>query len=305
MSIHNHILDLIGHTPLVRLNKVVPAGSAEILAKLESFNPGGSVKDRIALHMIDAAEKAGRLQPGATIVEASSGNTGIGLAMVCAVRGYHLILTMPETMSDERRKILEAYGAEVVLTRPGDGMTGAVEKAEELTRATPGSLMVRQFQNPSNPDIHRKTTAEEILTDTNGTLDAFVACVGTGGTISGVGELLKKKIPNVQIVAVEPETSAVLSGEAPGPHLIQGIGAGFIPDVLNRKVIDRIIKVNEQKAFQLFQRLAKEEGVLAGLSSGAVLIAALEIARELGAGKRVVTIFPDSGERYFSAQEYF
>ncbi len=301
----NNILELIGNTPLVKLNRIVPPDSAEIFAKLESFNPGGSVKDRICLSMVEDAEAKGLLKPGATIVEPTSGNTGIGLAMVGAVKGYKVILVMPETMSIERRFILNSYGAEVVLTPGIDGMEGAVKKAEEILKVTPNSFMPQQFKNPANPEIHRRTTAREILEQTDRKIDVFVGGVGTGGTITGVGEVLKKVLPQVKIYAVEPATSAVLSGKEPGPHKIQGIGAGFIPEVLNRKIIDEIITVTDNDAFALSKRLAKEEGIFVGISAGAACWVSLKVAKLFGKGKRIVTIFPDTGERYFSMEEYF
>ena len=287
---------------MVKLNKIVDKDIAEIYAKLEFFNPGGSVKDRIAFAMIEDAEKKGILKPGATIVEPTSGNTGIGLAMICAVKGYRCIITMPESMSLERVYILKSYGAEVVLTSAIEGMQGAIKKAEEIVKKTKNSFMPQQFENPANPEIHRRTTAKEILEATDGELDAFVAGVGTGGTITGVGEVLKKVNPKVKIVAVEPAGSAVLSGKKPGPHKIQGIGAGFIPKVLNREIIDEIITVEDEQAFQTAKLLAKEEGLLVGISSGAACFAALKVARNLGKGRRVVVIFPDTGERYFSVE---
>ena len=294
------IIELIGNTPMVKLNRIVSPGMSDILAKVEYFNPGGSVKDRICLSMIEDAEKKGLLKKGSSIIEPTSGNTGIGLAMISAVKGYKCILTMPETMSVERINILKAYGAEVVLTPGAEGMAGAVKKAEELTRATPGSFMPQQFKNPANPEVHRKTTAKEILEQTGGKVDAFVAGVGTGGTITGVGEVLKSHNPAVKIIAVEPKKSAVLSGNKAAPHKIQGIGAGFVPDVLNRKIIDEIIQVDDNDAFYIAKRLAKEEGLFVGISSGAAVWAALETAKKLGAGKVVVTILPDTGERYLS-----
>ncbi|MCM8823579.1 MAG: cysteine synthase A [Candidatus Omnitrophica bacterium] len=303
--IANNVLELICQTPVVRLNKIVDADSSEILAKLENFNPGGSVKDRICLAMIEEAEKKGLLKKGSTIIEPTSGNTGIGLAMVSAVKGYRCILTMPETMSLERIYILKAYGAEVVLTPGIEGMQGAIKKAEELLKKIPHSFMPQQFKNPANPEIHRMTTAQEILKVIPDKIDAFVAGVGTGGTITGVGEVLKKKDSHIKIIAVEPKASAVLSGEKPGPHKIQGIGAGFIPEVLNTKIIDEIITVSDEEAFQTSKRLAKEEGLFVGISAGAACFAALKVARELGKGKRVVVVFPDTGERYFSMHQYF
>jgi cysteine synthase A len=300
-----NILELIGSTPLVKLNRIVEDTMADIYAKLEFFNPGGSIKDRICLSMIEDAESKGLLKPGATIIEPTSGNTGIGLAMVAAVKGYNLILTMPESMSMERVFILESYGAEVLLTPGEEGMIGAVKKAEELTRQTPGSFMPHQFNNPANPEIHRETTAREILSAMDGHLDALVAGVGTGGTITGVGEVLKAKIPQVQIIAVEPADSPVLSGGEAGPHRIQGIGAGFIPQVLNSDTIDRVMPVTDEEAYGLSKRLAKDEGLFVGISSGAAVCAALTIARELGTGKTVVVILPDTGERYYSTHQHF
>lgn len=301
----NNILELIGNTPLVRLNRIPEPDMAEILGKLESFNPGGSVKDRICLSMIEDAEKKGLIKEGATIIEPTSGNTGIGLAMVCAVKGYKCILTMPETMSLERIYILKSYGAEVVLTSGIEGMQGAIKKAEELLKKIPNSFMPQQFKNPANPEIHRRTTACEILESTQGKIDALVAGVGTGGTITGVGEVLKEELPEIKIVAVEPETSAVLSGEPAGPHKIQGIGAGFIPQVLNLELVDEIIKVNDDDAFRTSKRLAREEGIFVGISAGAAVWAALKVAKELGKDKRVVVVLPDTGERYFSMEQYF
>jgi len=299
------VLQLIGSTPMVRLNKIRQPQMALIYAKLESFNPGGSVKDRICLRMIEDAERKGILKPGATIVEPTSGNTGIGLAMVAAVKNYKLILTMPETMSVERRFILNSFGVEIVLTPGIEGMRGAVKRAEEIVEATPNSFMPQQFNNPSNPDVHRKTTAKEILEAVRDKLDAFVAGVGTGGTITGVGEVLKRRNGKVKIVAVEPATSAVLSGGESGPHKIQGIGAGFVPKVLNKEVIDEIITVSDDDAFHMAKRLAREEGLFVGISSGAAMVAALKVAKKLGKGKVVVVILPDTGERYFSMEQYF
>jgi len=304
-KIAEHVLELVGNTPMVRLRKVVPPSGATILAKLESHNPGGSIKDRVCLSMIEAAEARGVIKPGATIVEPTSGNTGIGLAMIGAVKGYRVILIMPEVMSAERMYVLKSYGAQVVLTPADQGMVGAVQKAEEILSSTPGAFMPHQFQNPANPDMHRRTTAQEILRATDGELDAFVAGIGTGGTITGVGETLKRKNPKIRIVAVEPLGSPVLSGGEPGPHLIQGIGAGFVPQVLNRAVIDEIVKVSDEDAYETSRRLAREEGIFVGLSSGAACWAALQTASRLGPGKTVVTVFPDGGDRYFSAQPYF
>lgn len=294
------ILDLIGNTPMVKLSRVVGAGAAEVWAKLEGFNPGGSVKDRPALAMIEDAEKKGRLKKGMKIVEPTSGNTGIGLAMVAAVKGYPIVLTMSEAMSLERRRLLEAYGAELVLTPAEKGMKGAIEKANEIL--TSGNyFMPDQFGNPANPQVHRKTTAREILKFMGAKkIDAFVAGVGTGGTITGVGEVLKKKFKGIKVFAVEPATSPVLSGGQPGPHAIPGIGAGFVPKILNTKVYDEIIQVTNGQAAEMTKRLAREEGLLVGISSGAACWAALQIAARLGKGKRVVTLFPDGGERYLT-----
>lgn len=291
---------------MVRLRRLVAPGMATVLAKIEAFNPGGSVKDRICLAMIEAAEHQGRLRPGATVIEPTSGNTGIGLAVVTAVKGYRLILTMPETMSVERIGILKAYGADVVLTPGQEGMTGAVRRAEALLRETPGAFMPQQFENPANPEVHRRTTAPEILAQVGEVrIDAFVVGVGTGGTITGVGQVLKRRDPSVLVVAVEPSASPVLSGGAPGPHRIQGIGAGFVPKVLDRSVIDRIIPMGDQEAYETAQRLAREEGLFVGISSGAACRAALAVAKELGGGRTVVTIFPDTGARYLSMEPYF
>ena len=304
-KIASNVTELIGHTPLIRLGQIVEPRMATILAKLESHNPGGSVKDRICLAMIEDAEARGLLTPGAMVVEPTSGNTGIGLAMICAVRGYKITLTMPETMSAERIQILKSYGAQVVLTPAGEGMIGAVKHAEAIVQKTPGAFMPQQFRNPANPEIHRRTTAQEILRATDGDIDAFVAGVGTGGTITGVGEVLKKRRPATRVVAVEPKTSAVLSGRSPGPHMIQGIGAGFVPEVLNRSIIDDIMTVNDEQAYETSRRLAKEEGLFVGISAGAACWAALKVAKELGTGKTVVVIFPDTGERYVSIHAYF
>ena len=303
--IANNVLELIGQTPMVKLNKLVGQDSAAILAKLENFNPGGSVKDRICAAMIEEAEKSGRLKKGSTIIEPTSGNTGIGLAMAAAVKGYKCILTMPETMSLERIYILKSYGAEIVLTPGLEGMKGAIKKAGEIHKKTPNSLILQQFENMANPEVHRKTTAEEILKVTGSGIDAFVVCVGTGGTITGVGEVLKKANPGIKIVAVEPKGSAVLSGGKPGPHKIQGIGAGFIPRTLNRGIIDEVIQVDDNDAFKVSRRLAREEGIFVGISSGAAVWAALKVAKDLGKGKTVVTVLPDTGERYFSMEQYF
>ena len=298
--IADSVLELIGNTPLVRLGRIARAGSATILAKVESQNPGGSVKDRIARSMIEDAERRGALQPGSTLVEPTSGNTGIGLAVVAAVKGYRLILTMPDDMSLERRRLLARLGAEIVLTPAIEGMTGAVYAAQELCRAHPGYVMPQQFENPANPDAHRRTTALEILEATDGTVDAFVAGVGTGGTITGVGEVLRERIPGIRIVAVEPARSPVLSGGKARVHGIQGIGASFVPGILNRTVIDEIVQVKDEDAMAMALRLAREEGLLAGISSGANVWAALGVAERLGAGRTVVTVLCDTGERYLS-----
>jgi cysteine synthase A len=299
-GIADSILDLIGGTPLVRLRKLARAGGATVVAKIEARNPGGSVKDRTGLAMIEDAERRGMLKPGGTLVEPTSGNTGIGLAKAAAVKGYRLILTMPEDMSVERQRLLARFGAEIHLTPAIEGMTGAVFAAQELLREHPEYFMPQQFLNPANPEIHRRTTAVEILAGVGGRLDAFVAGVGTGGTITGVGEVLKDKLPGVQIIAVEPARSPVLSGGRPGPHGIQGIGASFVPGVLNRSVIDRIIQVRDEDASLWSRRLAREEGILAGVSSGAAAFAACEVAAEMRADQLVVTVLPDTGERYLS-----
>ncbi|HBH97720.1 MAG TPA: cysteine synthase A [Candidatus Omnitrophica bacterium] len=304
-KIADSVLELIGNTPMVRLRRLTDSSMATILAKLESCNPGGSVKDRICLGMIEDAEARGALKPGSTIVEPTSGNTGIGLAMIGAVKGYRVILTMPETMSAERIYILKRFGAQVILTPADQGMLGAVRKAEEIAKQTPGAFLPQQFRNPSNPQVHRQTTAQEILRATDGAFDAFVAGVGTGGTITGVGEVLKKKRPAVTIIAVEPQGSPVLSGGAPGPHMIQGIGAGFVPEVLNREIIDEILPVSDEQAYDASRRLATEEGIFVGVSAGAACWAALQVAKRLGRGKTVVTVFPDTGERYISIQPFF
>jgi cysteine synthase A len=296
----DNILAQIGNTPMVRLEKLEEAGSAAIYAKVEAFNPGGSVKDRICLSMIEAAEKDGCLKPGATVVEPTSGNTGIGLSMVCSVKGYKLVLTMPDTMTIERRRLLAAYGAELVLTPGAQGMRGAVQKAEELAEAH-GYLMPQQFKNPANPEVHRKTTGPEIVSAMQGlSIDGFVAGVGTGGTITGIGEVLKKHHPQVRIAAVEPADSPILSGGEPGPHKIQGIGAGFVPDVLNTKIYDEVIRVTNDAAYAATKRLSMEAGLLVGISSGAAFVGALQLAKKLGKGKNVVVLLPDTGERYLS-----
>ncbi len=285
---------------MVRLNRVGSAGAAQVLAKLEEFNPAGSVKDRIALAMVEAAEQAGELQPGDTIVEPTSGNTGIGLAMVAAAKGYRVVLTMPEDMSLERRRLLSRLGADLVLTPALEGMTGAVLAAEELVAQHPGYFMPQQFENPANPGVHRRTTAQEILGATQGMIDAFVAGVGTGGTITGVGEVLKERNAGIQVIAVEPARSPVLQGGRASLHAIQGIGASFVPGVLNTAIIDRIIGVEDEDAKTMVLRLAREEGLLVGVSAGANVWAAVEVAREMGEGKVVVTVLPDTGERYLS-----
>ena len=296
--IYDGALDLIGHTPLVRLARITGDKGAEVCGKLESNNVAGSVKDRPALSMILAAEESGQLVPGSTVVEATSGNTGISLAMICAVRGYRCVIVMPEDMSEARRHLLKLYGAEVVLTAAEDGMAGAVEQAERLLQTTPGSLMCAEFENPANPDIHAKTTAEEIWEATGGKVDALVAGVGTGGTLTGVGRVLKERNPNIRVVAVEPRASSVLSGGKPGLHGIQGLGAGFIPAVLDTELVDEVITVTDLAAERMTKRLAREEGLLLGPSSGANVHAALEVSRRMQAGERVVTILCDGGERY-------
>lgn len=321
-KIYNDLSETIGRTPLVRLNRITAGAGAEVIAKLESFNPGGSVKDRIGLSMIEAAERDGYLKPGqtivipagkedggreayTTIVEPTSGNTGIALAFVAAARGYRVILTMPDTMSLERRALLKAYGAELILTPGQEGMKGAVNKAQEIVAEHPEYFMPQQFENPANPEIHRKTTAEEIWEDTDGKVDILVAGVGTGGTITGVSEVIKSRNPQFRAVAVEPADSPVLSGGQPGPHKIQGIGAGFIPKVLNLDVIDEIIQVTNDEAFAMTRRLAREEGILAGISSGAAAHAAIMVARRPeNEGKMIVVVLPDTGERYLSNPVY-
>ena len=300
-KIADNVLDLIGGTPMVRLNRVVPQGSAEIIGKMESLNPGGSVKDRIALSMIEAAEGDGRLKAGDTIVEPTSGNTGIGLAMVAAVKGYKLIVTMPEDMSLARRDLLARYGAQVVLTPAIEGMTGAVYAAQELV-GQPEHIMLQQFENPANPEIHRQTTAKEILEATEGRIDAFVAGVGTGGTITGVGEVLRQKLPDLNITAVEPERSPVLAGGRAGVHAIQGIGASFVPGILNREIYNDIIAISDQDAIDMSRRLCAEEGLLVGISAGANVVASIQVAKQLGEGKRVVTVLCDTGERYLQME---
>lgn len=300
MNIANTVLERIGGTPLLRINKL-GSTNAEVVAKVEFFNPGGSVKDRIALAMIEAAEKGGLLRPGSLIIEPTSGNTGVGLALVAAVKGYKLILTMPETMSIERRKLASAYGAEIVLTAGADGMKGAIAKALELQKQYPGSFIPQQFENPANPAYHQLTTGPEIWQDTDGKVDALVAGVGTGGTLTGTGEYLKAKNPDIKIYAVEPDTSPVLSGGTPGPHKIQGIGAGFVPKVLKTDLITGVITVSAENAGKTAREAAAKEGLLVGISSGAALYAALELAQKPEfAGKRIVALLPDTGERYLS-----
>ena len=305
MTMHRDITELIGRTPLVRLNRLSPTGGATIYGKVEFFNPGGSVKDRICLNMINEAERLGALKPGGTIVEPTSGNTGIGLALVASVRGYKLILVMPESMSMERASLLSSYGAQLVLTPAWEGMKGSIREAESIIAQNPSYFMPDQFSNPANPAMHKRTTAVEILEALDGKIDAFVAAVGTGGTITGCGEVFKDRIPNVKVIAVEPAGSPVLSGGEPGPHKIQGIGAGFIPKVLNRAILDRVMTVTDDEAYQTAKQLSKKEGLLVGISAGANVFASQKVAQELGPGKNVVTILCDTGERYISIEKYF
>jgi len=303
-SIFEDITATVGSTPMVRINKL-GSGDAVILAKLESFNPCGSVKDRIAVSMIAAAHDAGKIRPGSLIIEPTSGNTGIGLAFVCAAKGYKLTLTMPESMSIERRKLLQILGAQIVLTPAELGMSGAIDKAKELLAETPDAFMPQQFENPANPEIHRRTTAEEIWADTDGGIDILVAGIGTGGTITGCGKMLKQKNPEIKVVAIEPASSAILSGEKPGPHKIQGIGAGFVPAVLDMDIVDEICKVTNEKALEGARQLAVKEGILAGISSGAAIHTAIEISKDANNnGKTIVAILADTGERYISTEMY-
>lgn len=300
MKIANNITELIGNTPMVKLNKLKPKNGADIYLKLEFYNPGSSIKDRIALSMIEASEQDGSLQKDGTIVEPTSGNTGIGLAMIGAAKGYNVILVMPDTMSMERRKLLKVFGAKLVLTDGAKGMKGAIEKAEEIVKENPSYFMPQQFMNKANPEAHRKSTALEILEQMDNDFDMFIAGVGTGGTITGVGEVIKSKLDKAKIVAVEPKASAVLSGDNPGPHKIQGIGAGFVPDILNVDIIDEVFKVRDEDALETARRVVLDEGILVGISSGAAVYTAIEKAKELGEGKKIVVIIPSYGERYLS-----
>lgn len=302
MPIYNDVTELIGRTPLLKINKLTGENDATVLIKLERNNPGGSVKDRIAYNMIKRAEEEGRLKPGGTIIEPTSGNTGIGLAMVAAALGYKVILTMPETMSIERRMLLKAYGAEIVLTPGTEGMKGAIKKAEEILAETKNAIIPQQFENPANPAIHEKTTGVEIWEDTGGRIDYFVSGVGTGGTLTGAGRYLKERNPELKIIAVEPTNSPVISGGEPGPHKIQGIGAGFIPEILDTELIDEIYKISNEEAMETARQAARKEGILIGISSGAALAAALKAAKEAGKGKTIVAVAPDTGERYLSTE---
>lgn len=306
MKVANSIVELIGNTPLVKLNRVVNSNYADVYLKLEYFNPGSSVKDRIAIAMIETAEKDGLLKPGSTIVEPTSGNTGIGLAMVAAAKGYKTIIVMPETMSMERRNLLRAYGAEIVLTPGSEGMGGAIRKAQELFEENPHYFVPQQFNNPANPKIHQETTGKELVEQAEeiGGIDAFVSGIGTGGTVTGAGQVLKEKFPAIHIVAVEPVASPVLSGGKPGPHKIQGIGAGFIPEILDAEIYDEVITVENEQAFETSRLIAKQEGILGGISSGAAIYAALKVAEKLGKGKKVVAVIPSNGERYLSTPLY-
>ena len=306
-NIHKNLLDLVGNTPLVEIGQIAKARGAEaqVVAKVEYFNPGGSVKDRIALNMIEDAEKKGLLQPGATIIEPTSGNTGVGIAWISRVKGYKAVIVMPETMSRERQLLMKAAGADLVLTEGAKGMKGAIAEAERLQRETPGAIILGQFTNSANPEVHERTTADEIWRDTDGKVDIFVAGAGTGGTVTGVGRALKAKNPDVRIVAVEPESSPVLSGGAPGPHKIQGIGAGFVPDILDREVIDAVYKVRNEDALKTGRELSLYEGLIVGISSGAAAYAAIELAKlPENRGKRIVVLLPDTGERYLSTELY-
>jgi cysteine synthase A len=305
MKVANSIMELIGNTPIVRLNKLKPENGADIYLKLEFYNPGSSIKDRIAVSMIKAAEKDGYLKEGGTIVEPTSGNTGIGLAMIGAAKGYNVILVMPDTMSVERRKLLKAFGAEIVLTEGAKGMKGAIDKAEEIVKENPSYFMPQQFKNKANPEAHRKSTALEILDQMDDDFDMFIAGVGTGGTITGIGEVIKSKLDKVKVVAIEPENSPVLSGGRPGPHKIQGIGAGFIPDILNTDIIDEIYRVEDENALETARKVALEEGILVGISSGAAVYAAIEKSKILGKGKKIVVIIPSYGERYLSVSNFY
>ena len=302
MPVYNNVTELIGKTPLLRINNLTGANDGTVLMKLERCNPGGSVKDRIAYSMIKKAEEEGRLKPGGTIIEPTSGNTGIGLAMVAAALGYKVILTMPETMSIERRMLLKAYGAEIVLTPGTEGMKGAIKKAEEILAETENAIIPQQFENPANPAIHEKTTGVEIWEDTGGRIDYFVSGVGTGGTLTGAGRYLKERNPELKIIAVEPTNSPVISGGEPGPHKIQGIGAGFIPEILDTELIDEIYKISNEEAMETARQAARKEGILIGISSGAALAAALKAAKEAGKGKTIVAVAPDTGERYLSTE---